>query len=100
MISQRGCLVLDYKRDYKLKPTPESKELDLVRIYNFNIPLYSPFEEVLGVLEELKADIETMQAEAKKAEEARLEESRLEESRLEESKKAEAEKLSEDAANL
>lgn len=64
MNSSRGCLVLDYVRKFNLEVEleGEKKLQEFARVYNFAIPLGTPFEEIFGVLEEIKKDIETMQA--------------------------------------
>lgn len=74
MIGHRGSLILDYKRDYKLKHSEDAKELDLTRIYSICLPIYAPYEEVYEVLAEIKSDIEKMEADSKAAEEKKREE--------------------------
>lgn len=70
MNSSRGTLILDYARKFTLKV--EEKDQEFMRIYNFIIPLGTPFEEIYEVIEEIKGDVKKMEEksqEDKKAQE-------------------------------
>ena len=76
MNGSRGSLILDYARKFTLKV--EEKDQEFMRVYNFVIPLGTPFEEIYEVLEEIKSDV-------KKMEEKSLEEKKAQESSTQES---------------